>query len=432
MSKDTSTETKPKRKVGNYEWRGENSVRLKFSHKGERFSKTVDGIKDDVAAETALALFVADVKRGKFKKPSKMTMKELSVRFLRDYAKISPETRESYKEYIDGHINPVFEKNLVDKVRPKHIYDFLSNLKEDGVRRDGKPGGLSPATIQKIFHVLSSMMSFAVELEEIEENPCSHVTPPPIPERDKASVDREVARKLLRDLANESLKWKCIALLAMTAGDRKGEVLGVGDSTLDLDNFIIYVYRAAKRRKGSSRALGSPKTKRSRRAQPFHPSIAPLLREMVVARNKQRDKCGDKWHHKIEVNGEMVDNDLLFTQWNGKPMHPNSVNTWFRKFKKENDLPDYLTFHGLRHTNITQLLREGLSVAQAADNSGHAKRATTLDYADPDAEALREVAEKAGTAFDLENIVPDLLNKPVNVRKKKAEEKQENPPETGE
>lgn len=56
-----------------------------------------------------------------------------------------------------------------------------------------------------------------------------------------------------------------------------------------------------------------------------------------------------------------------------------------------------------------------------ADMAGHAKKSTTPDYDDPDAEALREVANKINDALDLDNIVPDLLGQPVNIyRKKKA------------
>jgi len=51
--------------------------------------------------------------------------------------------------------------------------------------------------------------------------------------------------------------------------------------------------------------------------------------------------------------------------------------------------------------------------------AGHAKKSTTLDYDDPDAEALREVADKIANALALENIVPALLNQPINVRRKR-------------
>ncbi len=422
-----------KRKVGSYQWRGKNSVRLEvrdgvdpLTNKPIKYRETVTGIADDEAAEKALAAFITAIEKGKYKKKSKMTVTQLAERFLRDNPDLSEATKESYKGYIDGRILPVFGHNQISKIKPAHIYDFLNNLKEDGIRMDGKPGGLSPASIQKHFHILSSMFTFAVEsLKELEENPCDSVKPPKIPKRKKASIDRDPAREMLRALAKDSLKWKCIALLGASTGMRRGEILGIGDSTLDLDNCTIKVNKASRHMAGGRIPLNDPKTETSMRVIPFPPSLVPLLKEMISARDKQRRKCGDKWINKIEVYGELVDNDLLFTQWNGKPMHPNSVTGWFKKFKEDNKLPENLTFHGLRHTNITQLLKSGVDVGTVADNAGHANKTTTLDYDDQDAEALREVAEKINTALALDNIIPGLLNKPVNKPRKKDKEEPE-------
>jgi len=426
---------KEKRKVGSYEWRGENSLRLVVRDGSDpvtgepiKHQKTVKGIErgDTKRADIALAAFITDVKRGKYKKPSKMTVKQLSERFLRDYADASNTTKENYKIYLDDRILPALGDNKIIKIKPAHIYDFMNNLKEDGVRKDGKTGGLSPATIQKYFHIISSMFAFAVDLGELEDNPCENVKPPKIPKRKKASIDKAPARDMLRALANESLKWRCITLLAISVGDRRGEILGAGDSTIDFENCIIRIDRAVRHSKGGRIYFIDPKTEKSKRVLPFHQSIIPLLLAMRDARDKQRGKCGEMWVNQIEVNGEMIENDLFFTQWNGKPMHPNSVDGWFCKFKKDNNLPDNLKFHGLRHTNISQLLKHGVDLGTVQDNSGHANPSTTLDYNDPDAEVLREVADKANIAFDLENIIPDLINHPVNIYRNKKKKSPDN------
>ncbi|NLW90965.1 MAG: site-specific integrase [Syntrophomonadaceae bacterium] len=410
---------KPRSAAGSYRARGKDTYEVRY--KGE--STTVKA-KNDQEAARELAKFITRVDEGKYKRPAKMTLQDLSIRFLRDNPDLSEPTRENYKIHLDKRILLALGHKKIDKITPANIYDFLNNLKEDGIRADGKPGGLSPATIQKNFHILSSMLAFAVEMGEIKENPCDRVKPPKIPKRKKASIDKDPAREMLRALANESLKWRCITLLGASTGERRGEVLGIGDKTLDLVNCVIYVDRASRHMKGARVVFDNPKTETSKRAIPFHPSLVPLLQAQIDYRNKQRDKCGDKWHNQIEVNGEMVYNDLLFTQWNGKPMHPNSVDTWFSKFREDNNLPENLTFHGLRHTNITQLLKHGVDVGTAADNAGHAKKSTTLDYDDPDIEALRQVPEKANEAFDLENIVPDLINLPINIYRKREKKAQ--------
>lgn len=407
-------ESKPKRAAGSYRKRGKDTYELRY--RGESTTVTA---KDDTQAERALARFIADVDKGKFKRPAKMTVRGLSARFLRDNADLSESTKENYRIYLDKRILPALGDIKIDKIKPIHIYDFMDNLKEDGIREDGKPGGLNPSTIQKYYHIISSMFSFAVSLDELEDNPCAKVKPPKIPKRKKASIDRDPARKMLRALKKESLKYRCITLLASTTGERRGEVLGIGDSTLNLDDCEIDISRAIRHVKGKT-FLKGPKTESGKRVIPFPESLVPLLREMIASRDKKREKCGDKWFYEVETgDGEMVDNDLLFTQWNGKPMHPNSVDAWWAKFREDNNLPESFKFHGLRHTNITQLLKAGVDVGTVADNSGHAKKSTTLDYDDPDAEALREVARKISSIFDLDNIVPDLLGEPINIYRKK-------------
>lgn len=403
-----------RRAAGSYRKRGECSYELRY--RGNR--KTIQA-PNDTQAERALAAFIAEVDKGKFKKPSKMTVRQLAERFLRDNADLAQATKESYKGYLECRILPAFGHKNITKVKPIDIYDFMNNLKEDGIRKDGKPGGLSNAAIQKYFHIISSMFTFAVDLGELEENPCARVKPPKIPKRGKASVDRDPARELLKALKKESLKYKCITLLAATTGERRGEILGIGDSTLGLNDCLIDVSRAIRHQKGRI-YLKDPKSESGKRVIPYPSVLVPLLKEMIAARDRQREKCGDLWMDKIETEtGELIDNDLLFTQWNGKPMHPNSVNTWWKKFKADNKLPDNLKFHGLRHTNITQLLKAGVDLGTVANNAGHSTKTMTLEYDDLDTEALREVANKANNIFDLENIVPDLLGQPVNIYRKK-------------
>ena len=404
--------TKPKRAAGSYRKRGENSYQLRYRGK----SKTIIA-PNDTQAERALAAFIGEVDKGKFKPPAKMTVKELAERFLRDNPDLSPATRDNYKIHLDKRILPVFGDNKVDKIKPAHIYDFLDNLKEDGIREDGKSGGLSAATIRKNFNVLSSMFSFAVETGELDENPCNRVKPPKIPKRKPVSLDVDPAQSLLNALAEESLKYRVITIIAACTGMRRGEILGIGKSTIDLENYYIAVQYASRHRTGEETILKDPKSEAGIRIIPFPAEIVPLIQEQIAAQEAQQEKCGDKWISQVIKDGEQVENDLLFTQWNGKPMHPNSVDTWFRKFKEVNNLPDNLTFHGLRHTNITHLLKAGVDVGSVADFAGHSKKSTTLAYDDPLPSASREVANKISDTLNLKDTVPNLLGLPVNKRR---------------
>jgi integrase len=199
---------------------------------------------------------------------------------------------------------------------------------------------------------------------------------------------------------------------------RRGEILGLNRKNLDLVNKTMRINQTCSHSKGGPFIQLSTKTESSERTIPFPSELIPLLQANLDNLEDKKEKCGDKWTSTIEVDGKMIKNDLIFTQWNGKPMHPNSIDTWFNKFRANNNLPSELTFHGLRHTNITLLLISGVDVGTVADNAGHAKKSTTLNiYQGSIPATQRAAADKIGTLLGSQ--VPDLLNGPINSKTKK-------------
>ncbi|MEC1400682.1 tyrosine-type recombinase/integrase [Peribacillus simplex] len=63
----------------------------------------------------------------------------------------------------------------------------------------------------------------------------------------------------------------------------------------------------------------------------------------------------------LEADGFRKDGKegTLFTSWNGKPMHPSNVTTWWRRFIKRNNVR-YIRFHDFRHTSATLLINKGV------------------------------------------------------------------------
>jgi integrase len=403
----------PKKAVGYLRKRGEFSYELSY----KRHTKTVHA-KTERDAERMLAKFIADIDADRFKPASKMTLNQLAARFLRDAPNASAETKKNYEIHLKKRILPALGHKKIDKITPSNLLDFYANLQEDGVRDDGKPGGLSPATIHKHHNILSSLFSFAIQIDELESNPCERIKPPKIPKRKKASLDRDPTRNLLAALAEEKTKYRVIAIIAACTGMRRNEILGLGDSKISFEDHTFTIDRMSKHSTGRTVYLKSPKTETGIRTIPFPPSIDPLLKEMIRQRDEMHTKCGDLWVETIEEYGEPTKNDLLFTAWNGAPMHPNTIDGWFAKFKKKNGLPDRFKFHGLRHTNIMLQLKSGVDVGTAADMVGHASRTMTLAYDDVCDEALRNAAASVEQALTLGNIIPSLISAPEPTRKK--------------
>ena len=78
-------------------------------------------------------------------------------------------------------------------------------------------------------------------------------------------------------------------------------------------------------------------------------------------------------------NGKVVDNDMLFTKWNGEPMDPDIISSWFPKFLETHDLPD-VNFHSLRHSNASILIAAHVPITTVSGRLGHAQTSTTLNY----------------------------------------------------
>jgi integrase len=375
--------------------------------------------------ETALAAFIVEVDKNKFRPPAKITVKDfIEKRWIRDHVEtnLAAYTQSVYNSYTKKRIIPALGDIKLDKVTPEHILDFYANLREPGIREDGKTNEpLSPATILKYHHILSSMFSSAVEWQIIEHNPCDRVKAPKVPKKKPFSLDEQQTLDMIKALANESLKYRAITAIAIFTGMRRGEILGLNRKNLNLANRVIRINQTCSHTKGGSFIQLSTKTESSERLIPFPAEIVPLLQAHLDSLEEKKNKCGDKWVSTIEIEGKPVENDLIFTQWNGKPMHPNSIVTWFNKFRSNNNLPPEITFHGLRHTNITLLLINGVDVGTVADNAGHANKSTTLNiYQGSIPTVQRAAADKIGAL--LGDPLPDLLNGSVNSKRKKKTE----------
>ena len=117
------------------------------------------------------------------------------------------------------------------------------------------------------------------------------------------------------------------------------------------------------------------------------PSVAcKLLKDYKAWQNQERLKLGEQWQ----------ETDRLFTQWNGRPIHPDTVSSWFSNFIKGTDLPP-VTLHSLRHTNATLLIANGTNIRTVSQRLGHAQTSTTSNIY---AHAIQSADAAAADALD--------------------------------
>jgi integrase len=100
----------------------------------------------------------------------------------------------------------------------------------------------SSATVNRYFASLSTLLSHAVRLRWIEENPCFRLTKlKENPGRDRVLSDEEIARLLAECRQSKSPYLYCFVLMSLTTGARQGEILDLEWRHVDLENRLAHL-----------------------------------------------------------------------------------------------------------------------------------------------------------------------------------------------
>lgn len=359
---------------GSIQKRGPNKYLLTvsegFNLKGKRVrhTKTITA-NSDAEAERQLAIFYTEVTKGQIKNDQHITLGKYIEFWIESRPKnnISPKTISEYKK-LAKRIKEALGDIRLSKLKPRHLSDFYNMLREEGMREDGKDGTLSENTISHYHRLLYSVLKTAQIMDKlIPENPAAAVMDPPTPGRPKPKYyDDQQTLQLLQALDQAPIKYKAFILLTLFMGSRRGETLGLEWNDIDFDNNVIHIRRDSEYTVENGIYAGNTKNETSVRDVSVPKEIIDLLQEYKAWQNECRLKHGDKW----------IDTGRLFTKWNGEPMHPDTVSSWFHAFLKEHNLPP-ITIHGLRHTNATLMIANHADIITVAGRLGHADKATT-------------------------------------------------------
>ena len=179
-------------------------------------------------------------------------------------------------------------------------------------------------------------------------------------------MDEKQAAHLLDCLQNEPLKYRAMITLLLYSGMRRGELCGLTWSDVDFEENIIDINKSSLYVTGSGTIEDTTKTFSSQRVIKIPSPVMEILHEHRREQLGKRLALGDKWE----------DSGKVFTQWNGSPIYPRTVTSWFAEFVKRNDLP-HVSIHSLRHTNATLLIANGTDLRTVSKRLGHSNMTTT-------------------------------------------------------
>ena len=141
------------------------------------------------------------------------------------------------------------------------------------------------------------------------------------------------AARLLAALHDVPPQYSAMVQLGLFTGMRRGEICGLRLSDIDFNASTISVNRTVEYIPHEGLIFTAPKTKASNRTFKVGANCMDMLREYQLYQKAERLRVGSMWARTVQVeNGKTVQNDLLFTSWDGTPFDLERLTTWFPHF----------------------------------------------------------------------------------------------------
>ena len=295
--------------------------------------------------------------------------------WMENYAKLQvrASSYKTYQGFIDNHIKPALGEIPLEKLTSMDIQRLYKHLLESGrmecTESRNKPKGLSVKTVRNINQMISSALNCAVEQHLIPANPTKSCALPKLEKKEMKILPPESLGTFFEE-ARRSGVFE-LYYIDLATGLRRGELLGLKWSDIDLDKGIIHVRRQVLRQNG--KVVEAPlKTKNSYRNIAIGADAIKVLKGM-----EQKD-------------------EYVFPSPFGGPMSPDSVLHMLQRVLKRAGL-ERIRFHDLRHTLSVLALQNGVDVKTLSAMLGHYSAGFTLDtYAHVTTSMQKQAANAVG------------------------------------
>jgi len=330
----------------------------------KRRQKWYSGFETKKAAEAELAKLLHQIQTGAFAEPSRLTVAEYLRKWLADYAKpnVSGKTYERYEQIVEKDLIPGVGALALSKLQPLHVQRMYSDQLTSGRKRGG---GLSAQTVLHHHRVLRKALAQAVRWNLIVANPADRVEPPRVRAEEVKPID-EVSAAWLIEVAQGTRLYLPI-LLAVFTGMRRGEILALRWQDVEFDAGYLHVRRAVEETKAGV-TFKEPKSRKGRRMVSLTPTVTEALRFQRTVQEDRRKILGPAY----------LGGDLVCCREDGSIWKPAAFDSAYRQLLKRRKL-DGPTFHALRHSHASHLLRSGVDPKVISERLGHSKVAFTLD-----------------------------------------------------
>ena len=347
------------------------------------------GFATKKAAQAQLTKLLGEQQRGVYVAPTRSTLGQFMLDEWLPARRLSlrESTAATYEQMIRTYIAATIGAAKLQAIDGATLNAFYGRLLSEGrtEARRGLGAGLSPKTVRNVHGLLSRAFRDAVRWGRLPRNPCDAADPPRGVSPEMKAWSAEQLRKFVSSVATH--RWAGIWALMATTGVRRGEVLGLRWSDVDLDAGSVTI-RSTRVRFGKTIATSTPKTARGNRTVALGPVVVAGLRAWRRQQAADQLLMGAGWR-----NGD----NLVVTVADGSAPNPEAFSNLFGKLAKAAELP-MIRLHDLRHSYATAALASGVPVKVVSQRIGHADVGVTLKiYAHvmpgDDVEATRKADE---------------------------------------
>lgn len=287
-----------------------------------------------------------------------VNLEDFLKRWLEDSVKdsVSKSTWERYEQIVRVHIIPSLGRVKLGDLSPLQVQVLYKSKTEEG---------LSPRSVQYIHVTLHKALKQAMRWGFLTRNVTESVDVPKIKKKEIRPLNPEQVDRLMRGLEND--RDRALYALAVTTGMRRGEILGLKWSDVDLETEALQVRRALsltrKDKTGRGLIFVPPKSAKGKRGIALTPFMVDILKK----------------YQRIRSGKGACEDGLLFPNPQGEPLRPSTISQHFKRLAKRTGLPPTVRFHDLRHTCATLLLSKGIHPKIVQEILGHSTVSITLD-----------------------------------------------------
>jgi integrase len=290
--------------------------------------------------------------------PSDETVGAFLARWLKIIPpEVKPRSHAKFEQDVRLHINPALGKVKLAKLNALMVQEFISAK---------TAAGMAPQSVIHLRNTLRNAFNRAMRLNLLERSPVAQVEVPRLPDTSVVPLSAPESERLL-ECAREN-RLHAFYVLALTIGARRGELLGLKWTDVDLASGRLTIIRALQRVEKQGLQITETKTPKAKRTVRLPKFAISALRTHHKQQLEERLISGPDWNN---------DHDLIFTNRDGQPLEPITLHRNFKALLKRAGLPASTRVHDLRHTAATFLLSRGVPLKLVQEILGHSSLAVT-------------------------------------------------------